>query len=59
MKKNGIEFRRGNAGGGNQMRQPYIKSYLKNIILRNLKTLSMFIIWILHWELSNFKINYN
>ena len=25
MKKNNIEFRRGNAGGGNQMRQPYLK----------------------------------
>ena len=30
MNRNGIEFRRGNAGGGNQMRQPYIKNYLKN-----------------------------
>ena len=37
MKKNGIEFRRGNAGGGNQMRQPYIKSYLKNISFRKFK----------------------
>ena len=27
--KNNIEFRRGNAGGGNQLRQPYIKKYLK------------------------------
>ena len=27
----GIEFRRGNAGGGNQLRQPYLKSYLKHI----------------------------
>ena len=25
MIKNKIEFRRGNAGGGNQLRQPYIK----------------------------------
>ena len=24
-----IEFRRGNAGGGNQLRQPYLKSYTK------------------------------
>lgn len=24
-----IEFRRGNAGGGNQLRQPYIKKYIK------------------------------
>jgi CDP-6-deoxy-D-xylo-4-hexulose-3-dehydrase len=29
MKKNKIEFRRGNAGGGNQMLQPYAKKYLK------------------------------
>ena len=26
LEKNGIEFRRGSAGGGNQMRQPYVKS---------------------------------
>jgi len=35
MKKNGIEFRRGNAGGGNQLRQPYLKKYVKNIKLKN------------------------
>ncbi len=28
--KSNIEFRRGNAGGGNQLRQPYIKKFLKN-----------------------------
>ena len=28
---NGIEFRRGNAGGGNQLRQPYLKKYKKFI----------------------------
>ncbi len=27
----GIEFRRGNAGGGNQMRQPYLEDILKKI----------------------------
>ena len=26
MKENGIEFRRGSAGGGNQIRQPYLKT---------------------------------
>ncbi len=26
MRENGIEFRRGSAGGGNQIRQPYLKS---------------------------------
>ena len=37
MKKNNIEFRRGNAGGGNQLRQPYLKKYVKNINLKNFK----------------------
>ena len=27
--KNNIEFRRGNAGGGNQLRQPYIKKHIR------------------------------
>ena len=29
MSKNNIEFRRGNAGGGNQIRQPYLKNFVK------------------------------
>lgn len=28
MNEEGIEFRRGSAGGGNQLRQPYIKKYI-------------------------------
>ena len=35
--KNRIEFRRGNAGGGNQLRQPYLRRYVKNINFRNFK----------------------
>jgi len=35
--KNGIEFRRGNAGGGNQLRQPYINNVVKNINLKKFK----------------------
>lgn len=31
MVENGIEFRRGSAGGGNQLRQPYIKKYLVGV----------------------------
>jgi len=31
LRKNNIEFRRGNAGGGNQLRQPYLKKYIKKI----------------------------
>ncbi len=30
LANNNIEFRRGNAGGGNQLRQPYLKNYIKN-----------------------------
>ncbi len=30
MKKSGIEFRRGSAGGGNQIRQPYLKDIVPN-----------------------------
>ncbi len=37
MLKYGIEFRRGNAGGGNQLRQPYLKNYNKKINLSNFK----------------------
>jgi CDP-4-dehydro-6-deoxyglucose reductase, E1 len=35
MKRNKIEFRRGNVGGGNQLRQPYLKNYVKNLKLKN------------------------
>ncbi len=34
MKSFNIEFRRGNAGGGNQLRQPYLQKYIKNIDLK-------------------------
>ena len=37
LKKNNIEFRRGNAGGGNQLRQPYLKNYVKKVNLKNFK----------------------
>ena len=37
MKKYNIEFRRGNAGGGNQLRQPYLKNILKNINLKQFR----------------------
>ena len=35
LTKHGIEFRRGNAGGGNQIRQPYLKKYFKKYSLNN------------------------
>ena len=34
LNKNEIEFRRGNAGGGNQLRQPYLNNFIK---INNLK----------------------
>ena len=37
LSKNKIEFRRGNAGGGNQLRQPYLKNFLKKINLNKFK----------------------
>ncbi len=37
LAKNKIEFRRGNAGGGNQLRQPYLKDYIKGIKFKNFK----------------------
>ena len=37
LKEKGIEFRRGNAGGGNQLRQPYLKKFSKNLNLRKYK----------------------
>ena len=35
--KNKIEFRRGNAGGGNQIRQPYLKKYVKKLNVKKFK----------------------
>ena len=37
MKSYNIEFRRGNAGGGNQLRQPYLKKFKKSRNIRALK----------------------
>ena len=41
LAKNGIEFRRGNAGGGNQLRQPYLSNFLKKINLKNFSNVEM------------------
>lgn len=35
--KNKIEFRRGSAGGGNQLRQPYLQKFVENVKLSNFK----------------------
>mgnify|MGYP001410611981 CR=1 FL=1 len=37
MKKNGIEFRLGSAGGGNQLRQPYLKDLFPNEYYKQFK----------------------
>jgi CDP-6-deoxy-D-xylo-4-hexulose-3-dehydrase len=35
--ENKIEFRRGSAGGGNQLRQPYLRKFVKNLNFKNFK----------------------
>ncbi len=37
LKRNGIEFRRGTAGGGNQLRQPYLKKIIREVNPRKYK----------------------
>lgn len=37
MKKNNIEFRKGMAGGGNQLMQPYIKKYINKFKINDFK----------------------
>lgn len=35
LNNNGVEFRRGSAGGGNQLRQPYLQSLLSKEVLKS------------------------
>lgn len=35
LRQHGVEFRRGTSGGGNQLRQPYIRKYLRQIDLED------------------------
>ena len=37
LEKKGIEFRRGSAGGGNQLRQPYLKDFVSKKDIKELK----------------------
>ena len=37
LKNKKIEYRKGNAGGGNQLRQPYLKNFRKKYNLKNFK----------------------
>ena len=37
MQAAGVEFRRGSAGGGNQLRQPYLKNIIKIKNFKNFK----------------------
>jgi CDP-6-deoxy-D-xylo-4-hexulose-3-dehydrase len=41
LSQNKIEFRRGNAGGGNQIRQPYVKNLRKKFQLKNFKNVEV------------------
>ena len=35
LNKKNIEFRRGNAGGGNQLRQPYLSKYVNKKVIKS------------------------
>ena len=37
LKEFKIEFRRGNAGGGNQLRQPYLQSFVNKKMIKKFK----------------------
>ncbi len=62
LKKNNIEFRRGNAGGGNQLRQPYLKKFIKKVNLKkfpNVEKVHFFGYYIGNYpNLSKRKIDY-
>ena len=55
MKKSKIEFRKGNAGGGNQIRQPFLKNIKKKYQSKKFKNVDHVHFWILYWKLSNVK----
>ena len=40
---NGVEYRLGSAGGGNQLRQPYLKDIIKSQKAKVLRILNIFI----------------
>ncbi len=42
LSKKGIEFRRGNAGGGNQLRQPYLKNFKNPVKFKNTEVVHNF-----------------
>ena len=52
MEKSGIEFRRGSSGGGNQLRQPYLKHFLKHYSLSDFPETEH--IHFFGWYLGNF-----
>ena len=53
METNKIEFRRGNAGGGNQLRQPYLKRFMKKSkSLKIFKYRTRSSLRLLYWKLS-------
>ena len=41
LSKNNIEYRRGMSGGGNQLRQPYIKNYIPHFNKKNFENVEI------------------
>ena len=50
LKENGVEFRRGSAGGGNQLRQPYLKNYVDHNEYKNYPITEHIHFWFI-WEI--------
>ena len=58
LSKYNIEFRRGNAGGGNQLRQPYLKNFIKEKNLnrfKNVEKIHLVIILVIILHLNKVK----
>ena len=54
MREEKTEFRRGSAGGGNQLRQPYLRERLGDLY-RNFPMRSYSLSWFLHWQFPEFR----
>jgi len=58
LRRNGIEFRRGLSGGGNQLRQPFIKEYINGVDLADFPNVEH--IHFNSWYIGNYpELEYN
>jgi CDP-6-deoxy-D-xylo-4-hexulose-3-dehydrase len=56
LRENGVEFRRGMSGGGNQLRQPYLTQIVWNWICRDISKCGLrAFLWMVYWKLSRIR----